>query len=78
MINDKRHHPIMATNWENYLMEAIKTGPTSPTPYKVIPYKNGIGIKKIEFIKTKKAVEKMDGFDQLDHLIDRQLLEGQF
>ena len=76
--NDTRHHPIMATNWETYLMEAIKTGLTSPTPYKVIPYKNGIGIKKIEFIKTKKAVEKMDGFDQLDHLIDRQLLEDQF
>ena len=49
--SEKRHHPIMATNWETYLMEAIKTGLTSPTPYKVIPYKNGIGIKKIEFIK---------------------------
>ena len=49
--NDKRHHPIMATNWETYLMEAIKTGLESPTPYKVIPYKNGVGIKKIEFIK---------------------------
>ena len=41
----------MATNWETYLMEAIKTGLESPTPYKVIPFKNGIGIKKIEFIK---------------------------
>ena len=41
----------MATNWETYLMEAIKTGLESPTPYKVIPYKNGRGIKKIEFIK---------------------------
>tara|TARA_R110001583_G_scaffold141116_2_gene293247 strand:+ start:211 stop:426 length:216 start_codon:yes stop_codon:yes gene_type:complete len=50
MNNDKRHHPIMATNWETYLMEAIKTGLESPTPYKVIPYKNGIGIKKIEFL----------------------------
>lgn len=68
----------MATNWKTYIDQAIKTGLESPTPYKVIPYKNGIGIKKIEFIKTKKAVEKMDGFDQLDHLIDRQLLEGQF
>ena len=52
MNNDKRHHPIMATNWETYLMEAIKTGLESPTPYKVIPYKNGIGIKKIELIKS--------------------------
>ena len=58
MINDKRHHPIMATNWETYLMEAIKTGLTSPTPYKVIPYKNGIGIKKIEFIKPIKYSKK--------------------
>jgi predicted adenine nucleotide alpha hydrolase (AANH) superfamily ATPase len=48
--SEKRHHPIMATNWETYLMEAIKTGLTSPTPYKVIPYKNGIGIKKIELL----------------------------
>jgi len=58
MNNDKRHHPIMATNWETYLMEAIKTGLTSPTPYKVIPYKNGIGIKKIEFIKPIKYSKK--------------------
>ena len=48
--NDSRHHPIMATNWETYLMEVIKTGLTSPTPYKVIPYKNGVGIKKIELL----------------------------
>jgi hypothetical protein len=48
---DKRHHPIMATDWQTYLMEAIKTGLESPIPYKVIPFKNGIGIKKIEFIK---------------------------
>ena len=68
----------MATNWKTHIDQAIKTGLESPTPYKVIPYKNGIGIKTIEFIKTKIAVEKMDGFDQLDHLIDRQLLEGQF
>jgi len=51
LVDDSRHHPIMATNWETYLMEAIKTGLTSPTPYEVIPYKNGIGIKKIKFIK---------------------------
>ena len=41
----------MATDWKYYINEAIKTGLESPTPYKVIPYKNGIGIKKIEFIK---------------------------
>ena len=48
---EKRHHHLMATNWKYYIKEAIKTGLESPTPYKVIPYKNGIGIKKIEFIK---------------------------
>ena len=41
----------MATNWKDYIKETIKIGLESPTPYKVIPYKNGIGIKKIEFIK---------------------------
>tara|TARA_B110000285_G_C14909366_1_gene507134 strand:+ start:631 stop:843 length:213 start_codon:yes stop_codon:yes gene_type:complete len=62
MNNDKRHHPMMATNWETYLMEAIKTGLESPTPYKVIPYKNGIGIKKTVFLKP---IKKID--EQQDH-----------
>jgi hypothetical protein len=47
----KAHNHLMATNWNYYIQEAIKTGLESPTPYKVIPYKNGIGIKKIEFFK---------------------------
>ena len=47
----KKHNRLMATDWKYYIQEAIKTGLESPTPYKVIPYKNGIGIKKIEFIK---------------------------
>ena len=47
---NKNNHS-MATNWKYYIEEAIKIGLESPTPYKVIPYKNGIGIKKIEFIK---------------------------
>ncbi len=42
---------LEATDWKAYIQSAIKTGLESPTPYKVIPYKNGIGIKKIEFIK---------------------------
>ena len=41
----------MRMNWKQYIEDCIKTGLESPTPYKVIPYKNGIGIKKIEFIK---------------------------
>ncbi len=48
---EKKHNHLMATNWKYYIQEAIKTGLESPTPYKVIPYKNGIGIKKIEFLK---------------------------
>ena len=39
-----------ATDWKQYIEQATKTGLESPTPYKVIPYKNGIGIKKIEFL----------------------------
>ena len=50
----KAHNHLMATNWNYAIKEHIKTGLESPTPYKVIPYKNGIGIKKIEFIKNKK------------------------
>jgi len=42
---------VLATHWETYIIEAIKTGLESPTPYEVIPYKNGRGIKKIRFIK---------------------------
>jgi len=40
-----------AHDWNTYIKQAIKTGLESPIPYKVIPYKNGIGIKKIEFFK---------------------------
>ena len=47
----KKHNHLMATNWNYAIKEHIKTGLESPIPYKVIPYKNGIGIKKIEFIK---------------------------
>ena len=43
---------VCATHWTTYIREAIKTGLESPTPYKVIPYKNGQGIKKIELIKS--------------------------
>ena len=49
----KQYMELQATNWKYFLKACIKTGLESPTPYKVIPYKNGIGIKKIEFIKSK-------------------------
>ena len=42
---------LEATDWKAFIQSAIKTGLESPIPYKVIPYKNGIGIKKIEFFK---------------------------
>ena len=48
---EKEHQHLQASNWKAYIDECIKTGLESPTPYKVIPYKNGIGIKRIEFIK---------------------------
>ena len=41
-----------AHDWKQYIEQATKTGLESPTPYKVIPYKNGVGIKKIEFFKS--------------------------
>ena len=47
----KKHNHLMATDWKYAIKEHIKTGLESPTPYKVVSYKNGIGIKKIEFIK---------------------------
>ena len=50
-INNEPCHHLQATSWKYYIKEAIKTGLESPKSYKVIPYKNGIGIKKIEFIK---------------------------
>ena len=37
-------------NWKEYIKQAIEIGLSSPIPYKVIPYKNGIGIRKIEFL----------------------------
>ena len=50
-IMTKNNCQVQATNWKAYLDECIKVGLESPIPYKVIPYKNGIGIKKIEFFK---------------------------
>jgi len=44
-------------NWKTYIEQAIKTGLESPIPYKVIPYKNGIGIKKTVFLKPIKKID---------------------
>ena len=51
---EKKHNHLMATNWNYAIKEHIKTGLESPTPYKVIPYKNGIGIKQIIFLDSGK------------------------
>tara|TARA_Y100001937_G_scaffold86095_1_gene116492 strand:- start:66 stop:293 length:228 start_codon:yes stop_codon:yes gene_type:complete len=66
-MDNKKHDHLMATNWNYAIKEHIKAGLESPTPYKVIPYKNGIGIKKIEFIKPKKTMKQMEQ-DQKDVL----------
>ena len=49
-------------NWKQYIDDCNRVGLESPTPYKVIPYKNGIGIKKTVFLKP---IKKID--EQQDH-----------
>ncbi len=48
----------MNMNWIEYIKQAIKVGLESPIPYKVIPYKNGIGIRKIEFINKNLTTQR--------------------
>ena len=55
----------MAISWKKYIEDCIKVGLESPIPYKVIPYKNGVGIKKIEFIKPKKIDSNLERFKSL-------------
>ena len=45
----------MATSWKQYIKDCNKVGLESPIPYKVIPYKNGVGIKKTVFLKPIKG-----------------------
>ena len=66
MDNKKEKNP--AHDWATYIEQAKKTGLESPTPYKVIPYKNGIGIKKIEFIKPFETKEIKVNTKRLQHL----------
>jgi hypothetical protein len=35
-----------STNWNVYIKECQEVASTSVTPYKIIPYKNGTGIKQ--------------------------------
>ena len=66
MDNKKEKNP--AHDWATYIEQSKKTGLESPTPYKVIPYKNGIGIKKIEFIKPIESKEIKVNTKRLQHL----------
>ena len=47
----------MAISWKKYIEDCIKVGLESPIPYKVVPYKNGIGIKKTVFLKPIKKID---------------------
>jgi len=47
----------MAISWKKYIEDCNKVGLESPTPYKVVPYKNGIGIKKTVFLKPIKKID---------------------
>jgi hypothetical protein len=44
-----------STNWDVYIKECLEVAATSATPYKIIPYKNGKGIKQA-------VVEKQNSF----------------
>jgi hypothetical protein len=43
-------------NWNVYIYECKKVAATSITPYKIIPYKNGTGIKQAIVEKQTKEV----------------------
>jgi hypothetical protein len=45
-----------STNWDVYLKECMEVAASSITPYKIIPYKNGIGIKQAIVEKQIKEV----------------------
>jgi hypothetical protein len=45
-----------STNWDVYIKECIEVASTSITPYKIIPYKNGTGIKQAIVEKQTKEV----------------------
>jgi len=47
----------MAISWKTYIEDCNRVGLESPIPYKVIPYKNGIGIKKTVFLKPIKKID---------------------
>ena len=42
-------------NWDVYIKECMDVAATSITPYKIIPYKNGTGIRQAIVEKQSKA-----------------------
>jgi len=44
-----------STNWNIYIKECIEIAASSITPYKIITYKKGIGIKEAVIEKQSKA-----------------------
>ena len=67
-MNEKEKNP--AHDWATYIEQATKTGLESPIPYKVIPYKNGIGIKKIEFFKSSLFKPRFKSDENIDPFAD--------
>jgi len=45
-----------STNWDVYIKECLEVATSSITPYKIIPYKNGKGIKQAIVEKQIKEV----------------------
>jgi hypothetical protein len=43
---------VLATHWETYIIEAIKTGIESPTPYESSPIKMVKASKKLSLFKS--------------------------
>lgn len=39
--------PTMKEQWAEQIKQAMENGRSSVPPYEVVPYKNGLGIKKI-------------------------------
>ena len=55
MLNQKTVD-IASVDWDVYIKECMEVAASSITPYKIIPYKNGIGIKQAVIEKQIKEV----------------------
>lgn len=59
ILNNRKENKTMdltlKEQWTKQIKEAVENGKSSNPPYQVIPYKNGMGIKKIIIEKRKVA-----------------------